>query len=110
MNTCDKYFWVVNHPALTKCGRQADIELTPQMVNPETEEIDENGELNTRLDWWIEVTQYEIIDDEVSACHDWELDCGAHTVDDSVAKCYELVLSKHGKYQPIIYRRLYAHI
>lgn len=99
MNVSDKFFWIINHPKLTCDGkRQADIELTPQMVNPITKEIDSFVQLNTKLEWWVEVTHYEMHDGMLGQCHDWDLDTGGNTAEEAIENCYSLVLKKFGAY------------
>lgn len=108
MNNVDKYYWIIDHPALTgNFGSQPTIELTPHMVNPENNTIESNTLLNTKQQWWIEVnvgskyfdpnaTPYS--EESFEYSHDWELDCGGDTAEEAIDKLYELVLDKHGDY------------
>lgn len=104
MNNVDKYYWIINHPKLCKgVIGQASIELSPQMVNPVTNEIDSNKALNTKQEWGVEVSEgneYYDPDDKYSCrtAHDWGLDTGGDTAEEAIDNLYELVLSKHGEY------------
>lgn len=98
MNTCDKFFWVVNHTGFGVPGAQATIKMTPQMVNPFNSEINLiTPELNTKLEWWIEVNKLDSIGDDLQT-HFYELDCGGNTAEEAIDKLYELVLEKYGTY------------
>lgn len=104
MNNVDKYYWIINHPKLHKgVIGQASIELSPQMVNPVTNEVDSNKALNTKQEWWVEVSEgneYYDPEDKYSCrtAHDWDLDTGGDTAEEAIANLYELVLSRHGEY------------
>ena len=96
MDNVSKFYWVVNHPNLCKF-RQAQIEMTPHMVNPLNDTIEEDVSLNSKQQWWIEVSHYEDTQDEMST-HDWELDCGGDSAEEAVAVLYKLVLEHYGDY------------
>lgn len=97
MNHVDKYFWVINHPKMGVPTAQAEIEFTPQMVNPKTNAIDEDVTLNTKFEWWIEVSKLVHIEDEHKS-HFWELDCGGNTAEEAVHNLYKLVKQQYGEY------------
>ncbi|AUR93510.1 hypothetical protein NVP1187O_197 [Vibrio phage 1.187.O._10N.286.49.F1] len=98
MNHVDKYYWIIDHPKLTKGRGQAEIELTPHMVNPENEIIEGDITLNTAFRWWVEVTQTVLYEGEYIKAHDWDLDCGGETAEDAVETLYGTVLQKYGDY------------
>lgn len=109
MNNVDKYYWIIDHPKLSnkKYGTQPTIELTPHMVNPFNDTIEEDQSLNTKQQWWVEVNVANsyfdpkaVFPDDKSfeRSHDWELDCGGNTAEEAVDKLYELVVNKYGDY------------
>ncbi|CAH9011911.1 conserved hypothetical protein [Vibrio phage 249E41-1] len=105
MNNVDKYYWIVDHPKLCSTYiAQASIELTPQMVNPVTKEIDlDSPSNNTEQNWWVEVSSankdYNPNDPtDHPSCHDWNLDTGGTTAEEAIDKLYELVLKHYGDY------------
>lgn len=100
MNTCDKFYWVCDHPKFAEFGG-ASIHLEPQMVNPLTKEIDDDTTKNTELNWWLEVTYYDYEDDRkrrLVPCHPYQLDTGGVTVDEAIDKLYKLTLEHYGDY------------
>jgi hypothetical protein len=99
MNTSDKFFWIINHTGFGVPKSQAEIELTPQMVNPLTNSIDENRSLNTKQEWWVELSKLtDLGDNDIQSAHYWELDCGGDTADSAIDKLYEIVLKQYGEY------------
>jgi hypothetical protein len=103
MNHVDKYYWIVDHPSLTKfCGGQAKIELNPQCINPENNTIDLVNPLNnTKFEWWVELS-YAFSEDWMEGVwelgHDMEFDTGGDSAEEAINNLYELVLNKFGKY------------
>jgi hypothetical protein len=96
MNHVDKYYWVVDHPKLGGTA-QAVIEMNPQQVNPENNEISlDHPELNTKFEWWVEVLVWD--EDSRSRCHDWEVDTGGDTAEEAIHNLYDLVLKTYGGY------------
>lgn len=99
MNHVDKYYWIIDHPKLTKGRGQAEIELTPHMVNPENEIIEGDITLNTVFRWWVEVSTVSYGDyGGVEMIHDWGLDCGGETAENTIETLYDIVLQKYGDY------------
>lgn len=108
MNTADKYYWITDHPTLNNdWGSVVTIEMTPHMVNPETNMIDTTLELNTKLQWWIEVMianknfNPDVVfphEDSLEYSHDWNLDCGGDTAEEAIDTLYFLVLHNYGDY------------
>lgn len=100
MNIADKYYWITNHPKYVPFGHDAVIEITPHMVCPETNRIEDLALLNTKLSFWVELMiPYEDAENNYHGlAHDWELDCGGDTWEEAVEELYKLVLEKYGDY------------
>jgi len=100
MNIADKYYWIMNHPKYVPFGQEAVIEITPHMVCPETNRIEDLALLNTKLRFWVELmTPYEDEENnQLGYSHDWELDCGGDTWEEAVEALYLLVQEKYGDY------------
>ena len=75
------------------------VELEPVYVNPRTNRVDDNDELNTRLDLWIECGGWLDISkedygyvpeegwnehDKWSKCHDIMLNCGGKSIEEAM--------------------------
>lgn len=97
MNHVEKYYWIINHTGIGVADMQASIELTPHMVYPETDRIEEDTSLNTKFEWWVEFCKLDEIQDDFPT-HYWELDCGGDTAEAAIDKLYELVLERYGEY------------
>lgn len=95
MNTCEKYFSIVDNDLLKSKYNVAElsIELTPNMVNPVNNTIEDDNTLNTKLVWWIEVIGSSYDADEYGCHHShlWELDCGGDSAEEAIDALYELV-------------------
>jgi len=63
-----------------------------QKVNPETNYIDDNEDLNTKTEVWLECGPY----DDRYAVHDIDLDCGGDTYEEATIKLANLVYEKYG--------------
>lgn len=100
MNIADKYYWIMNHPKYVPFGQEAVIEITPHMVCPETNRIENLALLNTKLRFWVELmTPYEDEENNYQGySHHWELDCGGDTWEEAVESLYLLVQEKYGDY------------
>lgn len=100
MNIADKYYWITNHPKYVPFGQDAVIEITPHMVCPETNRIEDLALLNTKLRFWVELMiPYEDTENNYHGlAHEWELDCGGDTWEEAVEALYQLVLEKYGNY------------
>lgn len=68
-----------------------DIEIAK--VNPDTGEVDDNRELNTKREIWMECGPY----DEHAVWHDIDLDCGGDCLEDAFIALAELVRKKYGE-------------
>lgn len=56
-------------------------------VNPDTNEIDDNSELNSKIQVWLEFG----IDEQYNPCHDPYLDCGGNTFEEAIIKLASLI-------------------
>ncbi len=93
----NNYYWCINHEKIGVAYAQGSIELTPHMVNPLNSTIEEDFTLNTKLEWWVEYSKLDKIDDEI-ATHYWDLDCGGDTAEEAINALYELILKKYEEY------------
>jgi hypothetical protein len=77
------------------CSRfQEGLDIDVVYVNPETDEVCDDGSLNTKLQVWLEAGAYE---QEYDRCaHDFDLDCGGNTFEDAIIALAILVESKYG--------------
>ena len=106
MNTCEKYFSIIDNELL-KAKYNVDelsIELTPNMVNPVNDTIEDNSTLNTKLVWWIEVIGFSNKPDSCGCHHShiWELDCGGDSAEEAIEALYTIIeeeIYKEGKCQ-----------
>lgn len=105
MNNTDKYYWIIDHPKLcSDYVAQAIIELSPQMVDPVTKEINlKDSSKNTEQNWWVEVSSanptYNPEDPtDHYTSHDWRLDTGGITAEEAMDNLYKLVLKHYGNY------------
>lgn len=95
MNTCEKYFSIIDNELL-KAKYNVDelsIELTPNMVNPVNDTIEDDNTLNTKLIWWIEVKGYSYKPDEDGCNHShiWELDCRGDSAEGAIEALYNII-------------------
>lgn len=66
-------------------------------VNPETMEISDNDDENTKVQVWLECGPFLPEDDEYTegAEHDIDLDCGADTYEEAIIELAKLVWAKY---------------
>ncbi len=100
MNHVEKYYWIIDHPRIGVEHSQCTIELAPQKVNPINDTVEKDTSLNTKYQWWVEVTHEEFDEDnnEYVYCHDWDLDTGGDTAEEAIEKLYGIVKYKFGDY------------
>ena len=105
MNFVDKFYYIMNHPLDRdpKDYYENDIEIMPQMVNPETKEIDCDASKNTEVAFWVEFSYQDKTPEEhvgylgeTCSFHDYELNTGAETYEKAVEKLFDLVIAKYG--------------
>jgi hypothetical protein len=68
------------------------LDINVVKVNPITMAIDDNKELNTKVEIWLEAGAYR----KECATHDYDLDCGADTFEEAIVKLANLVQQKFG--------------
>lgn len=69
--------------------RALDIDVVK--VNPETQMIDDNDELNTKIEIWLECGPYN----KDYLTHDVDLDCGGDTFEEAICELAKLVKEKY---------------
>ena len=69
------------------------LDISVVKVNPETDEIETNDNLNTKTQIWLEFgpIHYDNIFDKMMPEHDTNLDCGADTFEEAIIKLANLV-------------------
>lgn len=100
MNIAEKYYWITQHPKYVPFADTAIIEITPHMVCPETNHVEDLQLLNTKLRFWVEL-MIPFFDEQFQKhchAHDYEVDCGGDTWEEAVENLYQLVLEKYGDY------------
>jgi hypothetical protein len=93
----EAYNWLVEHPIFQghfPCCM--DIEVVK--VNPETDEIDDNDDLNTKTAVWLENGPVDL-NESIIYSHDIDLDCGADTFEEAICIMAKLVLKRYGDYK-----------
>lgn len=101
MNSCNKYWWIYEHPAfLNRGGQVVEIEITPHMICKETDKIENFKPLNQTLQLWVEmmIPYYDVDECQWRHKHDMELDCGGFTWEEAIDNLYLLVLEHYGDY------------
>ena len=96
----DKYYWIVDHPLDRKapyCFCQNVIDIQPHLVSPLTNEIDMDDALNTKVEFWVEFSYFDI-ECEANA-HDIEFDCGGDSYEEAIEMLFQLIYDKFGDYQ-----------
>ena len=95
----DKYYWIIDHP-LNRVSDiyfcQNEIDIQPQLVNPETNIIDMDDSLNTKVEFWVELSYFDL--DEDCMCHDYRFGCGGDSFEEAVEALFQLVYDKFGDY------------
>jgi len=93
------WWWLYNHPIFRDenghsrlFNRCLDIYIVK--VNPLSNIIDDNENLNTKTQVWLECGEY----DKNTCWHDIELDCGSDTYEDVIIELANLVSKKYGEY------------
>jgi hypothetical protein len=77
---------------------QECLDIDVQKVNPKTNRIENDEDLNTKTVVWLECGEY-IYDEHIkdfTPCHDIRLDCGGDTFEEAIIKLANLV-KKHYK-------------
>lgn len=102
MNTYDKYWFCMRHPAfINEDFVEVEILIDPHMVCPSTARIEEYAPLNTKIQYWVEFCPPYYDDDQAKKwvrSHDTDCDCGGWTYEEAIDNLYDLVLAKYGDY------------
>lgn len=95
------YEYLKKHPIFNNCFLDC-IDLQTVDVNPNTDEIDENEELNTKMQIWIECGPYQ----KDCLTHDINLDCGGDTIEDATINLANLVRLYYGDNEEIALKKV----
>lgn len=90
-NFYDAFNFLNNHPIFKGDFQYGCLDVMVVKVNPETNSIDGNRNLNTKTNVWLECGEL--------GYHDYELDCGAETYEEAIVELAGLVLNKYGDYE-----------
>lgn len=99
LTTSDKYWNILEHPALNFKYKGPEIEIEPHTICKSSGKIESYQELNTTMQLWIEVRIPQQSDDNESdyiMVHDYELDCGGFTYEEAIDNLYNLVMERYG--------------
>lgn len=79
-------------------------EIIPHKVCPETDAIEDDHSLNTRLQWWYEFGPWNLFPDEhgTYAIHDYKLDGGADTYEQAILDVARKVWENYGNDRQVI--------
>jgi len=105
------YNWLLNHPYFyhpqykeyeSSCFKRC-LDIDVVMVNPETDRIEDEHNLNTVHRVWIETGKIIMCDElngvmEPTSTHDYRLDCGGSSFEEVIIKLAELVKIYIGLY------------
>lgn len=92
----ESFNYLNNHPIFA-CYLSDDVsfskfqdclDISVVKVNPESASIDDNQNLNTKVEVWLEVEPYLKNGEKA---HDYDLDCGGDTFEEAIIKLAELV-------------------
>ena len=99
-NFYDAWQFLVDHPTFEDSyylnrfqSRCLYVEVVK--VNPKTNHIDDNEELNTKVQVWLEAGSYH----PDHGVHDIDLDCSGDTYEEAIIKLANLVYKKFGCYE-----------
>ena len=101
LNACDKYYWILEHPAFINKGYVSPaLDVDPHMVCPTTDRIEDFSRLNTKHRLWVElmVPYFDTDINEWRHSHDYHCDTGGDTWEEMIESLYSLVLDKYGSY------------
>ena len=104
----EAFNWLDYHPDFTDMKGTLSgvgcLAIDVVKVNPETEAIDDDIALNTKVRVWLEGGPWEHIfcHNDCNGYYDWthdiDLDCGADTYEEAIIKFAQLVFNKYGNY------------
>lgn len=90
------YEYLKKHPIFNNCFLDC-IDMDTVDINPKTGEIDDDENLNTKTEIWIECGPYK--DDCMT--HDVNLDCSGETMEDAIVELANLVRLHYGDNEKI---------
>ena len=90
MNFYESWHYLENH-SIYKDHFLECLYIEVVKVNPKTKRIEENEELNTSIEIWLESGPYL----EDCSTHDIDLDCGGNTFEESICELAKLVKDKY---------------
>ncbi len=119
-NFYQAYVFLAGHPVFFFKGREAircepgfaeNLDITVTKVNPVTNSVDDDRDLNTKTVIWLECGGYEDPSDEFSQsvptwvssgvpCHDPAFDTGGDTFEEAIISLAHIVMHKEGDYPP----------
>jgi hypothetical protein len=85
------------HPKYHNSFFQRSLDIEVVKVNPKTECIDDNEQLNIVTRIWLESGINWINKETYESTHDWKLDCGGKTFEEAIINLANLVLKHYGK-------------
>lgn len=95
-NFYDAFHFLNDHPIFKGNFQFGCLDIAVVRVNPETKKIDDNRNLNTEVNIWLECGP---VNDEGLHTHDWQLDCGDQTFEEAIVQLANLVLKHYGSYK-----------
>lgn len=87
----ESFHYLQEHPMFQGCFESC-LYIAVVKLNPLTKRIDDNPDLNTEVNVWLECGEYS----SHINCHDFDLDCGGKTFEEAICELAELVKSKYG--------------
>lgn len=102
-NFYESWWFLCEHPVFNDedyfYNFQDCLDIDIQKVNPNTNKIDENKELNIHTQVWLECGgfEYDKNFECLMSCHDIRLDCGGDTFEEAIIKLANLVKKYYGK-------------
>ena len=93
-NFFDAFHFLDEHPIFQGRFQYGCCDIMVMKVNPNTKEVDDNRELNTETNVWLEAGPYE----DGHTVHDWEIDCGGDTYEEAIIELANNVFNKYGGY------------
>lgn len=89
------YRWLFEHPIFNE-QLESRMWITAVKVNPNTNEVDDDHNLNTDNRIWLEPQTYD--DKEDTFYGDLDLECGGKTFEEAILRLANLVYQKYGTY------------
>lgn len=90
------FHFLEDHPYFEDRFQQC-IDIAVVKVNPETKRVDDQLELNTEINVWLECGAFW----KGFSTHDIDLDCGGATFEEAIINLANLVFEKYGDYEEL---------